>query len=132
MVELSWPRFLWSVRRLQSGACRLRVRRFRVQRLLDRIFDLALALQADNLVHNLSIPADEETLRQRWDASVSVTDRFLADQHGIVDSHFLCELGDVFLAGVVHRDADNLQALGLVLLLQFDEPRHFDFARTAP
>ncbi len=53
-------------------------------------------------------------------------------QDGIIDSHILGELGDVFLAGIIHGDADDLQSLRSVLVLQFDEPRHFDFARTAP
>ena len=36
------------------------------------------------------------------------------------------------LAGIIHRNADNLQTLRSVLILQFDQPGSLDLARPAP
>src|SRR5262249_40206942 len=81
---------------------------------------------------DLAISVDEERCWQYVYAAVLISDGFLADKDRIIDAHFLHKLGDVFLAGVVHGNADNLQPLGSVLLLQFDKPGHLDLAGTAP
>ena len=75
---------------------------------------------------------NQEAFRQSGDAAVLVADRFFSDQDGIVHAHILGEFADVFLAGVIHGDADDLQSLRAVLFLQVDEPGHFDFAGAAP
>jgi hypothetical protein len=42
------------------------------------------------------------------------------------------EVGNLFVTGVVHGNADNLQALRSIFLLQVNQPRHFYLARAAP
>ena len=59
-------------------------------------------------------------------------DLLLAEENGVVDGIFGGELFDILLAVIVHGDADDLQSLGTVALLEVDEPGDLLFARRTP
>src|SRR5208337_5267795 len=89
------------------------------------------ALQAELAGDELAVAVHKERGRQDADSAVALANGLFAEQDGVVDTHLLRELGDVFSAGIVHGYADDLEALRAVFFLQLDEPRHLDFAGLA-
>src|SRR6185437_14173736 len=102
------------------------------ERLLDPVLDVAAAAQPEHPRYYLAVAANVETGRQVLQPAVLVAHRLLAQQHRVIHAHFLGELRDLIFAGIIHRDAEDLQALRPVLLLQFHEPRHLQPAWCTP
>src|SRR5579872_975998 len=100
--------------------------------LFDPVLDVASAAQPEHPRHDFAIAINIETGGQIFQPAVLVAYRFLAQQHGIVNTHVLGEFGDGLFAGIVHSHAQHFQPLRPILLLQFHEPRHLQLAGLAP
>ncbi len=94
----------------------------------DVIHENTTALQSEFPGQYFSVAIEEEGGGQDVDTAVAQSDRFFAEQDGIIYAHVFCELCNVVGAGVVHGNADNLKSLRAIFLLEFDEPGHFYFA----
>src|SRR6266478_907466 len=99
--------------------------------LFDVVHEDAAALQAEFAGDEPAVTVHEKRCGQHADTAVALSNRFLAEQDGVVDAHFLGEFGDVFGAGVVHGYADDLESLRAVFFLQLDKPWHLDLAWAA-
>src|SRR5271165_559534 len=99
--------------------------------LLDMVDEHAAALQAEFAGDDFAVTVQEEGGRKHTDAAIALADRFLAQQDGIIHSHFLDEFGDLVGAGVVHGYADDLESLRAVFFLQLNKPGHFNLAGAA-
>ena len=80
---------------------------------------------------NASLAVDQESNRQAEDSSVSSADIRSSHDDGVVHMELLIESAD-WIGAVIHRDADDLQTLAPVLLLQIDEVRRLFAAGDAP
>ena len=78
-----------------------------------------------------AIAAYKESDRQSENSSVKLASRGVAHHYWIVHSEMLIEVADRFRA-IVHGNADNLQALISILVLQFHKMRDFFPAGIAP
>src|SRR3954447_11881084 len=86
---------------------------------------------SDVLAVDAAIPPDHECDRQSEDATIEFTNARISHHDGIVDLELLCKRAHR-IDRVIHRDANDLQALASVLLLKFDKVRNFFAARLAP
>src|SRR5580698_4722620 len=81
------------------------------------ILNFAAALEAEGPSNQFPIAINIEILGQELHPAIGIADAFFSQQHWVIDAHLLREVRDVLGAGIVHGDADNLQALGTVLFL---------------
>jgi len=80
---------------------------------------------------NASLAVDQESNRQAEDSPVGSADIRSSHDDGVVHVELLIERADR-VGAVIHRDADDLQALAAVFLLQIDKMRYFFTTRNAP
>src|ERR1019366_9175611 len=78
-----------------------------------------------------AIPPDQERDRQSENSAIKFTRLRIAHHNRVVHLEALVELAYRFRS-VIHRNADDLQALVTVLVLQFDEMRDLLPAGIAP
>ena len=78
-----------------------------------------------------AIPPDQERDRQSENSSIEFTRLCIAHHHWVVHFEALVEIKHRFWS-VVHRNANDLQALAALLVLEFDEMWNLIPARIAP
>src|SRR5215475_13104741 len=84
------------------------------------------------MLDDFSRTVNEEKRGQTINAPVKMGNFLRPLQHRIIHAHLVSELRNGFIVGVIHRYADDLQALTAVFLLEIDQPWHLDLARLAP
>ena len=80
---------------------------------------------------NPAIACDQECDRQSENSSVKLTGFRGAHHHRVIHFELLVEVAHRF-GSIIHGNADDLQALAAVLVLQFDEMRNLVPAGRAP
>ena len=99
---------------------------------LDVLLDFIAPRLAEDAIQHDAVAVDVERGGQIVDAAVLVGDLLLADEDGIVDGVFGGELHHILRVAIIHGDADDLQSLAAVALLQLDEPGNLLLAGRAP
>ncbi len=89
---------------------------------LNVLLDLIALRLAEDAIDHDAVAVDIKRGGQILDAAVLLGDLLLAEQDGIVDGVFGGELLHILLVAIIHGDADDLQSLRAIALLQFDEP----------
>src|SRR5579864_6854985 len=80
---------------------------------------------------DLAVPPDQECDRQSENSSKKFPRLCTAHHHRVVHFEALVEIAHGFRP-IIHRNANDLQALASVLILKFDELRDLLPARIAP
>jgi len=101
------------------------------QGFFEVVHEIATAAQAEFAGGYLAVAVHKKCCGQNADAAVAIGNGIFANQDGIIDAHFFGELCDLFIAGIVHGYADDLESLGTVFFLELDKPGHLDFAGSA-
>src|SRR5579864_2286536 len=77
------------------------------------------------------VPPDQECDRQSQNSPIKLSRFRIAHHHRIIHLEALVELAHGFWS-VIHGNADDLQALAAILILQFNEMRDLVAAGIAP
>src|SRR5262252_4456877 len=99
---------------------------------LDFALEDVLAGEAGMRRTDFSIARNHDADGDAHDRSIGVLDIVMIEslKHRIIHLH-VADVRRQFVGGVVHGDPDDLQTSLAVLVLELDEMRNFDFARTA-
>lgn len=100
--------------------------------LADVGFDLVFAGEACGLRDDGAVAVDEEGAGQVVDAAVGFVDLVVGVEDGVGDAGLLHGVLDGLFGCVVFYNADDLETLTFILLVELLEPRHFDLAGGAP
>jgi hypothetical protein len=111
---------------------RSRQRSEHAENTLDHLSEFACLRHTGDAFYDLPVPPDDERLREKSDAAVRLRDRVVSFRDRVVDPFQFRESRDQVFAAIVHRDADDLEAIGMMLTVLRNETRNLDFAAGAP